>query len=163
MNFVAALLLISVARGGGGAHGHRPLHPGPPTSEDEEAAFWLLVALADDGGILYDGLYGAELAGCHVELRCLSGLVQKKVPKVAATLAAAGVDASMLATDWFLCLFATALPAEVRESVGEREVMVVGVSFFSTFSPTHSRPLPASGTPCSSKAPKSCSASPWPC
>ena len=115
MNFVAALLLLAVARGPARLHAPPRGGGGPPTPADEEAAFWLLVALADDdGGILYRGLYGAELAGCHVELRCLEGLVKSKLPKVAARLDRAGADMSLLATDWFLCLFCTALPAEVR-------------------------------------------------
>ena len=40
-------------------------------NKSEEAAFWVLVALIDDGGILYRGMYSKNLAGCHVEMRSL--------------------------------------------------------------------------------------------
>lgn len=45
MNNIVAMLLVAMNR-------------------NEEAAFWLLAALVED--ILYEGTYGANLAGCQV-------------------------------------------------------------------------------------------------
>jgi hypothetical protein len=86
-----------------------PLPP-PPTPGAEEAAFWLLTGLAGEGGLLYAGLYGSDLAGAHVEMRALGSLAALKLPKLAAHLTALGVDMTLLATDWVLCLYATSLP-----------------------------------------------------
>ena len=85
--------------------------PPPPTPAAEEAAFWLLTALAGEGGLLYSGLYGSDLAGAHVEMRALGSLASLKLPKLAAHLGRLGVDMTLLATDWVLCLYATSLPA----------------------------------------------------
>lgn len=95
MNFVAAMLLIVL--------GH-----------DEEAAFWVLTSLIDDNdaGILYKDMYARDLTGCHVEMRSLRELVETKLPRLAAHLTALRCDMSILATDWFLCLYSTSLPSE---------------------------------------------------
>ena len=57
-------------------------------------------------------MYARDLAGAHVEMRSLAQLVQAKLPRLGAHMAALACDTSLLATDWFLCLFCTALPAE---------------------------------------------------
>jgi TBC1 domain family member 2A len=94
MNYVAALLLLAL--------GH-----------DEEEAFWVLASLIDDDrGILYQDMYADGLAGCHVEMRSLGELVEAKLPRLAAHMAALRCDMSLLATDWFLCLYSTSLPSE---------------------------------------------------
>ena len=99
MNYVAAMLLVVL--------GH-----------DEEAAFWVLHSLIDDDkGILYQGMYARDLSGCHVEMRSLRALVDTKLPKLAAHMTALRCDMSILATDWFLCLFCTSLPAETAVRV----------------------------------------------
>jgi len=84
--------------GVGAGGGARPTPPSPPLPP---------------AGILYHGMYGSDLAGCHVELRSLGALVSSKLPRVGRHLAATGTEMSLLATDWFLCLFCTSLPAEV--------------------------------------------------
>ncbi|KAL4457817.1 hypothetical protein ABPG75_012682 [Micractinium tetrahymenae] len=95
MNYVAAMLLLVL--------GH-----------DEEDAFWVLASLIDDNddGILYKDMYASNLNGTHVEMRSLHELVQHKLPRLGAHMDALGCDMSILATDWFLCLFCTSLPAE---------------------------------------------------
>ena len=65
-------------------------------------------------GILYPDMYARDLTGTHVEMRSLRELVGTKAPRLGARLDALGCDMSLLATDWFLCLFATTLPPEVR-------------------------------------------------
>ncbi len=41
-------------------------------------------------------------------------LVAAKLPKLHRQLAELGCDMTILATDWFLCLYATSLPCEAR-------------------------------------------------
>ncbi|KAK2076058.1 hypothetical protein QBZ16_001394 [Prototheca wickerhamii] len=100
MNYVAALLLLALGC-------------------DEEAAFWVLVSLIDghDEGILYRDMYSRDLSGTHVEMRCLRALVDAKLPTLGAHLAETHCDISLVSTDWFLCLFSTALPAETAVRV----------------------------------------------
>ena len=43
----------------------------------------------------------------------LQELLSKKQPKLFKHLQALSCDMSIIATDWFLCLFSTSLPAEV--------------------------------------------------
>ena len=123
MNYVAALLIVTM-------------------EHDEEAAFWVLSSLIDnpgdeeseendgdngDGddnnlhanqrGILYQDMYANDLSGCHVEMRSLRELVAVKLPHLASHMEGLRCDMSILATDWFLCLFCTSLPAETAARV----------------------------------------------
>jgi len=100
MNYLAAMLLVSL-------------------NKDEEAAFWVLASLIadDDNAILYQGMYASDLTGTHVEMRSLRELVDVKLPRLANHLDDLKCDMSLLATDWFLCLFATALPPECAARV----------------------------------------------
>lgn len=95
LNYIAAMLLLVMER-------------------DEEKAFWLLASLIDDAseGILYQDMFSNNLSGTHVEMRSLWELVSSKLPRLAQHLQALKCDISILATDWFMCLFATTLPAE---------------------------------------------------
>ena len=189
MNFIAALLLVATVladddqlhnvdddnnverqrrqqNGGKSDRSRRKPFPQParaPTRREEETAFWLLVALADDspnssisistattatnisskarggpdgggigsisisatsspptphsfgcgGSILPPGMYGRDLKGCRVELGALAKLLRPRQPRLAKhVFDSLSCDASLLATEWFLCLFATSLPAE---------------------------------------------------
>ncbi|KAF6248400.1 rab-GTPase-TBC domain-containing protein [Scenedesmus sp. NREL 46B-D3] len=96
MNFLAGLLLLAV-------------------DKDCTKTFWLLVVLLDK--VLYPGTYARNLDGCHVEMGCLSQLLQQKQPTLAEHMQALGCEASLLATDWYLCLFSTSLPAETAARV----------------------------------------------
>ncbi|GFR46810.1 hypothetical protein Agub_g8444 [Astrephomene gubernaculifera] len=91
MNSIVGLMLVSLNR-------------------NEEAAFWLLAALVED--ILHPGTYSRNLEGCQVEMRALSELVASKLPVLAAHFASLDFQISMLATDWYLGLYSTSLPAE---------------------------------------------------
>ncbi len=44
-------------------------------------------------------------------------MVGRKLPKLARHLQGLNCDMSIIATDWFLCLFCTALPSEVLLSL----------------------------------------------
>mmetsp|Transcript_7312 Transcript_7312/g.20625 ORF Transcript_7312/g.20625 Transcript_7312/m.20625 type:complete len:373 (-) Transcript_7312:70-1188(-) len=96
MNYVAAVLLLSAGKA-------------------EEDAFWLLVAILE--GILYPKMYSNNLEGCHVEMKSLGKLLEKKDSKLAAHMETYGCDVSLVATDWFLCLFCTTLPIETAARV----------------------------------------------
>jgi hypothetical protein len=136
LNFVAAMLLLAVE----GSTGD-PATAGS-LDACAERAFWLLDALVGDvsasavaaasggglggggglgasaatttpkHGILYPGTFAPALEGCHVEMRAFAALLSKKMPKLSRHLSSVGCDVSLLATDWFLCLFSTALPSE---------------------------------------------------
>lgn len=95
MNYVAGLLLLVLGY-------------------DDEATFWVLASLidADEAGILYRDMYSRDLSGTHVEMRSLRALLDAKLPTLGAHLTSISCDVSLLSTDWFLCLFSTALPAE---------------------------------------------------
>lgn len=49
-------------------------------------------------------------------MACLQELTYKKLPKLYKHLQAQQCEMSIIATDWFLCLFATTLPSEVCPS-----------------------------------------------
>ncbi|KAI8112700.1 hypothetical protein M9434_004021 [Picochlorum sp. BPE23] len=96
MNYVASMLLLAL-------------------EYDEEAAFWTMCCLIGHDsrdGILYHDLYANNLSGCHVEMRSLDMLVESKLPKLAKHMKGLECGMTMLATEWFLCLFSTTLPAE---------------------------------------------------
>lgn len=100
MNYVAALLMICM-------------------NYDEEAAFWTMCTLIDQDseGILYHDVYASNLVGCHVEMRSLDKLVEKKLPKLSNHMKVLQCDMSLLATEWFLCLYSTSLPSETAARV----------------------------------------------
>ena len=100
MNYVAALLIICM-------------------NYDEEAAFWTMCTLIDQDsqGILYHDVYASNLVGCHVEMRSLDKLVEKKLPKLSNHMKVLQCDMSLLATEWFLCLYSTSLPSETTARV----------------------------------------------
>lgn len=98
MNYIAAMLLLCLEL-------------------SEERAFWVMVALIDDNGILYHDMYASDLVGTHVEMRSLEELTYNKLPRLHKHLQASGCEMSIIATDWFLCLFATTLPSETAARV----------------------------------------------
>lgn len=82
----------------------------------EERAFWILVSLLDEG-ILYEDMFSRNLVGVHVEMQSLAELVAEKMPKLAHHLGTLQCDITIVATDWFLCLFCTSLPSETAMRV----------------------------------------------
>eukprot|EP00201_Polytomella_parva_P003812 CAMPEP_0175086916 /NCGR_PEP_ID=MMETSP0052_2-20121109/29530_1 /TAXON_ID=51329 ORGANISM="Polytomella parva, Strain SAG 63-3" /NCGR_SAMPLE_ID=MMETSP0052_2 /ASSEMBLY_ACC=CAM_ASM_000194 /LENGTH=425 /DNA_ID=CAMNT_0016359183 /DNA_START=290 /DNA_END=1567 /DNA_ORIENTATION=+ len=96
LNNIAGMLLVTLNR-------------------NEEIAFWLLAALVED--IIYPGTYARNLEGCQVEMKALDELIASKLPKLHAHFRAIDFDISMLATDWYLCLFSSSLPSETVSRV----------------------------------------------
>ncbi|CAJ1971608.1 unnamed protein product [Sphenostylis stenocarpa] len=90
LNYVAALLLLVM--------------------KTEEDAFWMLAVLLEN--VLVNDCYTNNLSGCHVEQRVFKDLLAKKCPRIASHLEALEFDVSLVATEWFLCLFSKSLPSE---------------------------------------------------
>lgn len=95
LNYVAALLLLVM--------------------KTEEDVFWMLAVLLEN--VLVNDCYTDNLSGCHVEQRVFRDLLAKKLPRVAAHLEHLEFDVSLVATEWFLCLFAKSLPSETTMRV----------------------------------------------
>ncbi|KAL2938735.1 TBC1 domain family member 2A [Bienertia sinuspersici] len=95
LNYVAALLLLVM--------------------KTEEDAFWMLAVLLEN--VLVNDCYTNNLSGCHVEQRVFKDLLMKKCPRIAAHLEAMEFDVSLVATEWFLCLFSKSLPSETTMRV----------------------------------------------
>lgn len=90
LNYVAALLLLVM--------------------KTEEDAFWMLAVLLEN--VLVNDCYTTNLSGCHVEQRVFKDLLAKQCPRIAAHLEELEFDVSLVATEWFLCLFSKSLPSE---------------------------------------------------
>lgn len=95
LNYVAALLLLVM--------------------KTEEDAFWMLAVLLEN--VLVSDCYTHNLSGCHVEQRVFKDLMAKKLPRIAVHLEHLEFDVSLVATEWFLCLFAKSLPSETTMRV----------------------------------------------
>ncbi|GLT94141.1 hypothetical protein SLE2022_118990 [Rubroshorea leprosula] len=90
LNYVAALLLLVM--------------------KTEEDAFWMLAVLLEN--VLVNDCYTNNLSGCHVEQRVFKDLLAKQCPRITSHLEAMEFDVSLVATEWFLCLFSKSLPSE---------------------------------------------------
>lgn len=95
LNYVAALLLLVM--------------------KTEEDAFWMLAVLLEN--VLVNDCYTNNLSGCHVEQRVFKDMLAKKCPRIYAHLEALEFDVSLVATEWFLCLFSKSLPSETTMRV----------------------------------------------
>jgi hypothetical protein len=76
----------------------------------EEDAFWMLAVLLEN--VLVRDCYTTNLSGCHVEQRVFKDLLAQKCSRIATHLEDMGFDVSLVATEWFLCLFSKSLPSE---------------------------------------------------
>lgn len=91
LNYIVAVLLLALER-------------------DEEEAFWLLAAIVER--ISYKASFGANLQGCHVEMKTLQDLIEEKLPRLSTHMRKIGADTSLIATDWFLTVFTVSMPSE---------------------------------------------------
>ncbi|XP_030930381.1 TBC1 domain family member 2B isoform X2 [Quercus lobata] len=118
LNYVAALLLLVM--------------------KTEEDAFWMLAVLLEN--VLVSDCYTTNLSGCHVEQRVFKDLLAKKCPRIATHLEALEFDVSLVATEWFLCLFSKSLPSETTLRVwdvlfyeGAKVLFHVALAFFKSY------------------------------
>ncbi|KAI0027290.1 rab-GTPase-TBC domain-containing protein [Vararia minispora EC-137] len=77
---------------------------------DEEDAFWVLAALIER--VLPDGFFAPTLLPSRACPLVLHDLVREHMPKLAAHLAALGIDLPAICFSWFLSLFTDCLPVE---------------------------------------------------
>ncbi|XP_037089733.1 LOW QUALITY PROTEIN: growth hormone-regulated TBC protein 1-like [Pollicipes pollicipes] len=89
VNYIAGLLLLVTDR--------------------EEDAFWLLAALVDRQLPDY---YVRSMRGVRLDIEVFSQLVRVKLPNIYEHMQMLGIAWSMIATKWFVCLFAEVLPVE---------------------------------------------------
>ena len=80
------------------------------TYVDEETAFWMLVALLRGERHLLAGMYAPGLPRFAEVMSVFTTLVANRLPRLAAHLAAAGVDHAMYASQWFLTIFTYSAP-----------------------------------------------------
>ncbi|KAF9327027.1 TBC1 domain member 9 [Podila minutissima] len=79
----------------------------------EEDAFWLLATLCEQ---LLPDYYSRTLAGCLVDQRVFSHLVDISLPAVSAHFREIGLDLATITIPWLLCLYQSSLP----QSLGPR-------------------------------------------
>ena len=84
-------------------------------NRNEENAFWLLNSLIQD--LLLPGTYSRGLVGAQTEMKALFELLKEKLPRLHSHMVATETDISLIATDWYLDLFASSLPSETACAV----------------------------------------------
>ncbi|XP_012878725.1 PREDICTED: TBC1 domain family member 2A [Dipodomys ordii] len=79
--------------------------------EDEESAFWCLVAIVET--ILPADYYSKTLTASQVDQRVLQDLLSEKMPRLVAHLGQYRVDLSLITFNWFLVVFADSLISDI--------------------------------------------------
>ncbi|KAM4877042.1 TBC1 domain family member 2A isoform 2-T2 [Thomomys bottae] len=79
--------------------------------EDEESAFWCLVAIVET--ILPADYYSKTLTASQVDQRVLQDLLAEKMPRLVAHLGQRHVDLSLITFNWFLVVFADSLVSDI--------------------------------------------------
>ena len=91
MNYVAGLLLLA--------------------TKDEETSFWLLTVLIRN---ILPSYHSKDMQGLVTDIAVLGEFVRLKFPKVNRLMHDLQLPWPIVATKWFICLFAEVLPVEVR-------------------------------------------------
>ncbi len=78
-------------------------------TRDEEATFWLLKALTER---ILPEYYAPAMPGLLVDMRVLAVMVRQEAPRVAAHIDRLGLPWALIASKWFICLYADVLPVE---------------------------------------------------
>ncbi|KAM7319726.1 hypothetical protein ACRRTK_021409 [Alexandromys fortis] len=79
--------------------------------EDEESAFWCLVAIVET--ILPAEYYSKTLTASQVDQRVLRDLLSEKLPRLTAHLGQHHIDLSLITFNWFLVVFADSLISDI--------------------------------------------------
>ncbi|XP_029331554.1 TBC1 domain family member 2A isoform X1 [Mus caroli] len=79
--------------------------------EDEESAFWCLVAIVET--ILPAEYYSKTLTASQADQRVLQDLLSEKLPRLTAHLGQHRVDLSLITFNWFLVVFADSLISDI--------------------------------------------------
>ncbi|CAH8497760.1 unnamed protein product [Schistosoma bovis] len=94
MNYIAAVLLLVLDC---------------PPNEREVKAFWLLDALINH---ILPKYYSSDMLAVRVDCMVFNQLLKDKIPTVHKIIMNSGITCTLLATKWFICLFADVLPIE---------------------------------------------------
>lgn len=89
MNYVAALMLLII--------------------EDEESVFWLFVCLLEN---ILPEYYSNSMIGLRTDMDVLDSLVRERYLDLSTCLDREDVNWVLLASKWFICLYADVLPTE---------------------------------------------------
>ncbi|CAH6790367.1 Tbc1d2 [Phodopus roborovskii] len=79
--------------------------------EDEESAFWCLVAIVET--ILPAEYYSKTLMASQVDQRVLRDLLSEKLPRLTTHLRQHHIDLSLITFNWFLVVFADSLISDI--------------------------------------------------
>jgi len=99
MNFICGLLLLLM---------------------DEEAVFWCLSAITED---LVPDYFNMNMLGAKADVSVFKELATKAIPKIMSHFEMVEFDISVVTTQWFLCLYASHLPTEVKILYQEKRCM----------------------------------------
>ncbi|XP_018645331.1 gh regulated tbc protein-1, putative [Schistosoma mansoni] len=80
-----------------------------PPNEREVKAFWLLDALINH---ILPKYYSSDMLAVRVDCMVFNELLKDKIPTVHKIIMNSGITCTLLATKWFICLFADVLPIE---------------------------------------------------
>ncbi|GAB6019875.1 hypothetical protein CHUAL_001412 [Chamberlinius hualienensis] len=103
--------------------------------KDEEAAFWLLVALTEK---IIPDYHSTDLKGLKTDINVLSHLVRDRHPLLHQHLDRLGLTWPLFCTKWFVCVFVDALPVETVLRIwdclfyeGSKVILRVGITLMS--------------------------------
>jgi hypothetical protein len=103
-------------------------------TKDEEATFWLLKALTER---ILPEYYAPAMPGLLVDMRVLAVMARQEVPRLAAHIDRLGLPWALLASKWFICLYADVLPVETVLRIwdclfaeGSKAVLWIRTHFF---------------------------------
>lgn len=88
LNYIAGLLLL--------------------VQNDEEKAFWTLVAIMDH--LFPKDFFNEQLTGARVDQKVMEMLVEKQIPELQTKLKEGGFELVVFTLPWFICLFINTLP-----------------------------------------------------
>lgn len=86
-------------------------------TKDEETVFWLLTVLIRN---ILPSYYSQDMQGLITDMAVLEHLVRQKSPRVDKLLVDLSLAWPVIATKWFICLFAEVLPVEVSRQLNCR-------------------------------------------
>lgn len=78
------------------------------TLRSEESAFWILCAIAEN---VCPNYYTHNMIGCQIDIRILKDLLDESFPKLVAQFEQEKLSLPLLASKWFLCIYADMMPS----------------------------------------------------
>ena len=78
------------------------------TLGSEENAFWILCAIAEN---VCPNYYTQNMIGCQIDIRIFNELLNESFPKLVAQFEEERLSLPLLASKWFLCIYADLMPS----------------------------------------------------